>query len=159
MKSSALMVCWRFRGRKEKDHVRDRMAIGRKPCSCSLCLTSSVFCPTMTALTTSPVAFAYLTVNSINFTNRRIRGTWGQPPCPPNPFLLPDPFDHLYAGWHFEIELRRLQARIGPNIRKDELGSGSIGVIEQKPPNLEILRVDLHDQFLEIRLSLRTHPN
>ena len=32
-------------------------------------------------------------------------------------------------------------------------------MVEDEPANLEILRIDFHEQFLEIRLSLRSHPN
>src|SRR4029453_5149914 len=36
---------------------------------------------------------------------------------------------------------------------------GSIGVVEYEPADLKILRIDFHDQFLEIRLSFRSHSN
>src|SRR5215468_1553767 len=35
----------------------------------------------------------------------------------------------------------------------------SIVVVEDKPANLEILWIDFHDQFLEVRLSFWIHPD
>src|SRR5215471_1156995 len=35
----------------------------------------------------------------------------------------------------------------------------SIIVVEYEPADLKILRIDFHDQFLEIRLSFRSHSN
>ena len=35
----------------------------------------------------------------------------------------------------------------------------SIVVVEYEPADLKILRIDFHDQFLEIRLSFRSHSN
>src|SRR5881628_3448720 len=103
MKSSGLILSCRRR-RNEIDQPRARMEIGNKPCSCSLCRTSSVFCPSSTTLTTSPEGLAYLHVNSI--LGEKVG-------------LLTYPVYNLNSGRHFEIKQRRPEADIGLDITED----------------------------------------
>src|SRR3989442_955697 len=35
----------------------------------------------------------------------------------------------------------------------------SVHVVQDQMPDLKILRIDFHNQFFQIRLSLRYHPN
>jgi hypothetical protein len=73
--------------------------------------------------------------------------------------LLPDPLYDLYTGRYFEIKKIALQAGVDPDIRKDEFGGGTVGVVKYEPSNLVVGRIHFHNHVLDIGFALGVHPN
>src|SRR5262245_34516492 len=75
------------------------------------------------------------------------------------PRLLPEPFNNLDARRYFEFEQGRLNAGVDSNVGKDKFRTRTIHVGEQESSNVVCSGIDVHDEFLYVRLSFRVHTD